>query len=612
MIFSAWSGTDPAAAVKRMAESLLRSDQEVDLMVGLDRWIQLDGQAAAQWLRELPDNGRRHQLIRDSLSSFASSSPELGYAVIQTLPPSDDRKQASGRLATGWAERDTPAAFKWAVALPEGTDRQAVLSELLPRVAEWNLSAATSFLSTNANSRGGEELCAPVAQRYAAENPQAALEWAKAIPAGGTRETALRIVVMEIASKSPAEGSKLARELFGPENRSTAFYTIARTWAKSDPKAAADFAASLQGTEGREQYLRAVITQWAQADYRAAANWVLNAMPTTQADSARYLTQALLGSNPTAAGELVQKLPPSDQTSALAETVVEAWTRYDPDKAVAWVEALPESPGRTRAFERLARQLAVSAPPRAAAFAVKAGADDMAVGLRRDIAVHWSESDPAAAADWAAKFATNRHDKALPAVATEWAKRAPADAAQFALRLEHREQETMLLQVLRVWANDSPQGAGNWLASNAPVKVATGQIRPVISRWTRNDAKGAANWVRSLPPGDLRDAAGTGLADNTRVKDISLTVAQAVGLISNAETRTRAMERLAKHWLERAPEAAKAWLATNSLPKASKKLLLEESEGQAQPGTKAAPRPDFPKNEPQRKGAEKLRPPSSD
>jgi hypothetical protein len=80
--------------------------------------------------------------------------------------------------------------------------------------------------------------------------------------------------------------------------------------------------------------------------------------------------------------------------------------------------------------------------------------------------------------------------------------------------------------------------------------------------------------MRQLPEGRVRDAGALTLAGSL-ADDSGKLAAEVTEFISDVSKRNTAIENVARQWLRNAPQEARAWIATNSLPQARKDRLLK-------------------------------------
>ena len=591
-VFTAWAKRDPAAAVKRMTAAV--PDREMNrraLGSAVAQWVDLDAGAAANWLKEQPDNLRRRQLIRAAAPGFAKAKPAVGLALIQSLPVGEDRQQAIGLFAFAWAKEDANAAFKWARELPAGSERERALNSVLPELAAVNPNAvAEHYLAELADVERDFEF-----QRFfrdfATRDASAATAWMRKFRNVETRNWALRELAHKTAPAAPIEAIALAKEISEPDAREFALSAVLSIWAGKDPTAAAAHVAKLPAGREHDRFLVSVTGSWIANDLPAAAAWVLS-LPAGQGsdDAYRIVINAYVGKNPAQAAAFVEKLPVSEQNIRVLYAVIIGWSKIDLDACAAWVEKLPTPSVRQTAYRALAEQALSVNPARAAAFAENSPPDASRYDdIRIKVALKWAETDPAAASTWALRVATNSQPTQLAAVVQIWGRRDPAAAMKFAAENSRRfYQSDQLAQdrdrslpyvfasMMTQWAQQDPKAAAAWLAQRESDPNQKELCLTLVGAWPLAQFEDLVKWLNSLPAKPLRDAAVQRLVFQlVGATEYPATFSQLVPMIAAEAERNAAIERIAREWLRKDRDAAQAWLATTKLPEERKAKLLK-------------------------------------
>ncbi|MFT6863144.1 MAG: hypothetical protein ACJAVK_001705 [Akkermansiaceae bacterium] len=173
----------------------------------------------------------------------------------------------------------------------------------------------------------------------------------------------------------------------------------------------------------------------------------------------------------------------------------------------------------------------------------------------------WSDSDPAAAANFASSIANNfERDRVLEVAARRWASQDTAAAMEWAQGLPGADRQRATESILRevaeydpgraatmyeeltatlpltsqttheyrcmaeeiasVWSSTSPQEAANWaMALPESGEVRRAAIGNVAEHWLRIDSMAAGEWIVQLPPKKVRDAAAERVVGSTVQSD---------------------------------------------------------------------------------------------
>lgn len=587
-IFAAWAKKDPASAVKRMASMFPANRNTFPLRNVLAQWIELDAQAAADWLKEQPDNVPRRQLIHSATTSFAKTKPAVGAALIQSLPAGEDRQNAMAMLATAWAQSDAVAAYKWGNALPKGTERTQVLTAVLPPLGRKHPDIAAEFYLSEPLRDEVKTRFESFMHDYAQRDLQGAVELIRKFPATDGRDGVLHDLSRTLATKSPVEAVALTREISRPAERESALRNVISIWAGADGPTAAEFVAKQPTGRAREVLLAAVAGSWSARDLPAASAWLLALPPDGRADDAyRVIVSAHLETHPAQAAAFVDKLPASEQNIRLLNGLIHGWAKIDLEACAKWVERLPSATVRQTAFRVLTEQTLNVNPARAATFAEQASPDTSRYDdLRGKVALKWAASDPAAASTWALRVTTNDLPNHLSQLVQIWARHDPAAAMKFAsdnarsfyrgdrfVDEGRRAAPYAFQSVLSQWARTDAKAAAAWLAARESEKEQQELCPVLLSQWGGR-LEDAVAWLQSLPAKPWRDtAADIYLHNHTRSRPA---LAAQVALLVQFEPRQHlAFESVGREWLAADRAAARAWLEGTQLPATRKQKLLE-------------------------------------
>lgn len=263
------------------------------LPVLVERWFELDSDAALNWMRARPNETdssiiaafaranpdaamaealatpggyRSTMLLRGAIKQLAPEDPAAQAARLKTLPSGTLRDTALQHVIAKWAEKDPAAAFAALANLPPGRTRDSARGDVLRQWAERDPAAAiaqaNTILPTLQAGVLGNDLITGMAERIGKNDPRLALDWLSGLP---------------------------------PEFRSDPAIAAARVWAAKEPVAALDW-----GLENGVDVARGKRTS-------------LN----------------------------------SSEAGVLAEAIA-----AQPQAVAAWLEALPAGPGRDRLIER--------------------------------------------------------------------------------------------------------------------------------------------------------------------------------------------------------------------------------------------------------------------
>ncbi|MED5418743.1 MAG: hypothetical protein VYA27_08570 [Verrucomicrobiota bacterium] len=152
------------------------------------------------------------------------------------------------------------------------------------------------------------------------------------------------------------------------------------------------------------------------------------------------------------------------------------WGRSDPTAALRWSESLT---GRDRfsTMEDILRHWSEEDPASAADYVAQLPGSEHSLHLLRDLSHRWAETDRSAALEWSMALDDPAlRMRALRGVASSWAEHDPAEAAAFTTdSLESPDERRHVLEA-------------------------------VARRWAERDLQEALEWARDLEPGDQQRA----------------------------------------------------------------------------------------------------------
>ncbi len=326
----------------------------------------------------------------------------------------------------------------------------------------------------------------------------------------------------------------------GSEAQMTLFL---RAWGQLDG------ASAMKAIEGMSRDPRrqaqagiAAITGWASTDpegAKAHLEGIENGM--VKGVLAQGIVNGLASSDPDAATDFVLELDQAQRSAAASSSAEEGerqwWDRgraYAFDRqldtiataqiergmpnATAWAEQLPEGTIKASAFDRVADQFA--------------------------------REDPAAAAEWVKRHADQ-----------SYAERAVREVAEELGR-------------------ENPEAAVRWVA-DLPEVTQSRAINQSMERWTREDPVSAGNFLRDMEPSASRDAAVRSYANELDGSDPQM-AAEWAGSIANDEIRSETLNGVARSWIRRDPEEARAWLPSSGLSTEQQERIVRDADRRQQ------------------------------
>ncbi len=110
-LFSRWAETDPAAALQAAGKVNTPRDDFYSSIAS--QWATKDPAAVIAWLKTLPENSRKRNLMRQVSYSISAADPKLAAEFAASLPPGEGRSEAISAVASQLAYTDLASAIDW-------------------------------------------------------------------------------------------------------------------------------------------------------------------------------------------------------------------------------------------------------------------------------------------------------------------------------------------------------------------------------------------------------------------------------------------------------------------------------------------------------------------
>ena len=357
---------------------------------------------------------------------------------------------------------------------------------------------------------------------------------------------------------SPTETAEIVRTLIArpaANDRNEALDAALRSLALDNPARAVDLLGGVEDSGLRIRLTRHVVAVWTAAAPEAAARWLAQDGgqffdPGQSGDLLAVALARWAAFAPEAAARFAEAQPP-DGVGGPANPVAAAllgacreWGRKDASAALAWAQSLPATdPRRRESIDGVLGGWTAQDPVGAAGFARQAVLANPAASVGSALVVvrSWADTDPAAAARWAATLpdpgvravaireGATRWAGADAMAVSAWASALPEDGARDGLwsdltglwaRTNPAQTEAWLtglpagpdrddataVYIARI-ARSDPEKALTWARTLTGPDFAAGQVDHVLAQWEQKDAAAARNWAAAngvslpLPPG---------------------------------------------------------------------------------------------------------------
>ena len=490
-------------------------------------------QLAREWLRSDPDGAVTGLLgggektrgnLRELLSDIARAAPARLAEVVTSLPKANNRWDTS-----------TQDAFALASQHDLGMTRAAALSVSGPM-------------------RG--QAIAGVAKAWAEKNGAEALAWVQALPSGEERDAVMKATLLGWSKADPA--AALNNLDLVPPGADEGYHAsdigaqVLREAAKQDWDKTIDWLRDHPGKLGRQSFdgLQSAFCERLAADTAGTLSAI--------EQSGVAALQQVFGNAVLNQGyaqrdkiwEWLDSKPSSDFTREARESIFNAIASKEPDKALEYLDKLPETPegdaflasGASRLLnedDEIARfhQLLEQATPRVRPLLI-------ASAFQHGVSSATSGIDPAGLVEFLHEVPADRRHGAITSLSSGWSRLDPTAAL--------------------AWARSLPDQAQREHAT-----------RTAVRSWAASDPDEAAQWVSALPVGTPRDHASASLVETLMhtQPESAWTWAQNIG---SGPDRKRALEIAFQGLVERDPAVAQQMLQRGNLTPAEQQTLQSE------------------------------------
>lgn len=321
------------------------------------------------------------------------------------------------------------------------------------------------------------------------------------------------------------EAWSLVSDLAGAETIELALLTS--WWAKYDPEAAFDWLNARRRTSN-PILLKALVRSWATRDPLAAAQALASTSRLREQDLGPIYFALAQGWNASGQPGVEEHLKAmssiENRQVAISGLVIDKVSRNGIEETIEWAEDLIDdgSDFKLRAFRRVAGAVADEDPIRAAAWAESQVDGPWGTGLVRPVAQHWARKDGKAAMEWLRGFP------------------------------EAQDQARGFEDGYRAWLRNDREAAREWLRE----QEIDGLLDPVVAIYARSTARTdpaeAIPWVLRM---------------------------------HHEAARLETLEVVARAWIHRDRDAARAWIATSELDEDARNRIeqaLQRSKERAQ------------------------------
>ena len=415
-LLARWTTLDPAAAAavrpyRDRFRATARNDwRSVESAVN-EAWAQAQPDAALAEAMTAPHARWARDTAWTAVRALAEGDPARQLAMLAHLPANRLRAEMCESVIQEIAAKDSAAAEAGLELLPEPRQRARVQAEILGKLAERDPAAGLARLAALAPDltpgTAGTLLASKVLSAAAKKDAAAALAAADGLPEE-MRTSALGAVLVGWAGEHPGEalawaaangvdvaGAKAIRSF--DDSGSVSWNSLVGTAFDSDRTKTLGWLRTQPASPERDAMLRDGI--WSGTEEQKIAIYA-ELTPEGRADAVGNLVQSFYSDKPERAEAWVKALPAGAVRAAAVQSLTYHQADNAPERLDTLADAWPAGPDRDAATRAIATTLSRNDPRRALEFARRVG-DSAAREMTFEYVVQsWSYRDQPAARAW--------------------------------------------------------------------------------------------------------------------------------------------------------------------------------------------------------------------
>jgi hypothetical protein len=321
-------------------------------------------------------------------------------------------------------------------------------------------------------------------------------------------------------------------------------------WASMDPAAAAAYAGSVSSLRLRGDLLASAMNIWAARDMAAAVSFA-------------------------------QGIENRRTQSGILQNLLNTWSTQDPEAALKWLQSNPNTDPRmmyscvTNLFVHLTRQDPAMALSKAWDISNERGGKNVAIRSIADELVK-NEGMDALLGFYAGMQAGENKALLRDEIVRQMAYYQPSKAMEWinATISDSGERNAAMDRLLYTWSSDQPEQAARWIMTQLPDgETKEEQLSHAVRAWIHDNSAAAVQWLSEYPSSPVTDSSAMVVA--RELARTAPTVAiQWAESITDANTRSSAIEQVAARWMTKDSAQATAYVQASTLPDDVKKRIL--------------------------------------
>lgn len=268
------------------------------------RWAQLEPLKTLEWIKDVREPARRHDLKREILLGWAATEPlqALVYVEMESDKPDGERLRNVFEGAKS-ADAETAMAF-------------------LSRIDETKYGRAAAEIVGHQFTR----------------DPEIVLGRIESMPDGPLKQMSVDRVVDQWARYDPASAKAWMEAHVTPETRLSAHVELGESWARVDPQGATAWFQHLPADQQNPRILDRIVRRWIQYEPETGTEWLRGQPPSPVFDNPRTeRAMHAARTDPAEALAWVQTISDPNRRTSTEEHVAWQWFSRDRTAAVDYV-----------------------------------------------------------------------------------------------------------------------------------------------------------------------------------------------------------------------------------------------------------------------------------
>lgn len=360
----------------------------------------LEGEAVmTRLLEQIADTGAGEGFAASFAQELARNQIEMAQRVLLNLSDGPLRTRMASEILANLGEKNPNAIVEWLAGLPADLMTHDLLGGFSPSIiTRGDSSLIVGLLSVMDGFPGSREWSQEALQYWLSNDPDQALQWLRDATGAlsGDRQASMASAVV---SEHPEIVESWMNRATDPNVQAILARALVKSKFAGSPGDAEAFISRLPVGDAQAAARKQLGYLLVNADREKAAAYFAAHPEALTRTAAASLYEQQATKNPEDALTAIGKMPAAWQPELIGRAV-QSWASSDPTAALRWVDAQTSGPGHDVALTAVANQISLTNPQQAMELVAKISNPQAQLDAVKQPFTTWSQSDPAAAADW--------------------------------------------------------------------------------------------------------------------------------------------------------------------------------------------------------------------